>query len=155
MYPFLLFIHSIFRWLVLISLVYGLYRSIFGYSRKSTFTGRDNTIRHITATIAHIQLSIGYILYFQSPIISYFRNNYHEASKQFDLLFFGMIHITLMTLSIILITIGSSVAKRKEADRDKFKTMAIFWGLALIIILIAIPWPFSPLAQRPYLRTTF
>lgn len=118
-----------------------------------SFTKTDNAIRHVTATIAHVQLAIGYLVYFKSPLVSYFRSNYREAVQQFEFLFFGMIHITLMTLSIILITIGSSVAKRKVTDRDKFSTMTLWFVLALLIILVAIPWPFSPLANRPYLRT--
>ena len=153
MYPYLLIIHSFMRWLVLISLLYAIYRSVKGWLNKATFTAIDDKTRHLTATIAHIQLALGYVLYFNSPMISYFRSNYHEAVKHFDNLFFGMIHITLMTISIILITIGSSVAKRKENSNDKFKTMSIFFLFALLVIFIAIPWPFSPLAHRPLIRT--
>ncbi|GAA4339005.1 hypothetical protein GCM10023149_49420 [Mucilaginibacter gynuensis] len=58
-----------------------------------------------------------------------------------------------MTVAIILITIGSSAAKRKTTDIAKFKTMTVFFLLALLIIFMAIPWPFSPLANRPYLRS--
>jgi hypothetical protein len=153
MYPVLLIIHSGFRWVVLLSVLYGIFRGLSGWFGDTSFTKSDNSVRHITATIAHIQLLIGYILYFNSPVISYFRAHYDEASKQFDFLFFGLIHIVLMTLAIVFITIGSSVSKRMDTDRQKFKTMAIWFSLALIIILIAIPWPFSPFANRPYLRS--
>jgi drug/metabolite transporter (DMT)-like permease len=57
-----------------------------------------------------------------------------------------------MLTAIVLLTIGSALTKRKKDDRDKFKTMLTWFGIALIIILIAVPWPFSPFAQRPYLR---
>lgn len=66
--------------------------------------------------------------------------------------FFGMIHSLLMLVAIIVITFGSALAKRKTTDREKFKTMLYWFSIALIIILIAIPWPFSPLANRPYFR---
>lgn len=153
MYPYLLFFHSIFRWLVVLSLSYALFRGIRGWSGKLPFTKMDNLVRHNSATISHIQLMLGYVLYFNSPVIAYFRSNYHEAIKQFDFVFFGMIHILLMTISIFVITIGSAVAKRKETDAAKFKTMTLFFGIALLIIFMAIPWPFSPLANRPYYRS--
>ncbi|WP_306620389.1 hypothetical protein [Chryseobacterium ginsenosidimutans] len=109
-------------------------------------------MRHWTATIAHIQLVLGITLYSQSPIIKYFWKNFNAAKETSDLLFFGLIHIFLMLFSIILITVGSSISKRKMTDKEKFKTMLIWFTIALLIIFIAIPWPFSPFANRPYFR---
>lgn len=152
MYQTLTFLHSTFRWLVLLSLVYSIFIAYKGYFSNKEFTKTDHFVRHSTATIAHIQLILGITLYSQSPIIKYFWNNFNEAKKSFDLLFFGLIHIFLMLLSVILITIGSSISKRKTTDKEKFKTLLIYFIIALIVIFIAIPWPFSPLANRPYFR---
>jgi len=152
MYQTLTFLHSTFRWLVLLSLFYSIFRTYKGYFSEKEFSKTDNFVRHWTATIAHIQLVLGITLYSQSPIIKYFWNNFDEAKESLDLLFFGMIHISLMLFSIVLITIGSSISKRKTTDKDKFKTLLIYFVIALIIIFIAIPWPFSPLANRPYFR---
>ncbi|WP_342331333.1 hypothetical protein [Pedobacter sp. FW305-3-2-15-E-R2A2] len=109
-------------------------------------------MRHWTATIAHIQLLIGITLYFQSPVIKYFLKNFNEARQSFDLIFFGLIHSTLMLIAIVVLTIGSALAKRKARDTEKFKTLLVWYVIALLIIFIAIPWPFSPLANRPYFR---
>ncbi|MCU7616587.1 hypothetical protein NZ698_05210 [Chryseobacterium sp. PBS4-4] len=152
MYQTLTFLHSIFRWLVLLSLLYSIFRAYQGYFSDKIFSKTDDSVRHWTATIAHIQLVLGITLYSQSPIIKYFWKNFTEARESFDLFFFGLIHISLMLISIILITIGSSISKRKTDDREKFKTILIYFVIALVIIFIAIPWPFSPLANRPYFR---
>jgi hypothetical protein len=152
MYSLLLAAHSLWRWLVLLSLLYAIFRGIRGQINRLPFLKADNTIRHVTATIAHIQLTIGYALYFSSPVISYFRSQFRTAVHEPELLFFGLIHVIGMTISIILITIGSSLAKRKTTDMDKFRSMTAWFILALIVIFITIPWPFSPLANRPYLR---
>ena len=152
MYQILTFYHNFMRWLVLASLLFAIYRAYKGYFSKATFSKIDNAVRHWTATIAHVQLMIGMVLYFQSPIIKYFMANFKEAIKTFDLLFFGLIHGSLMLTAIVIITIGSAKAKRKPNDNEKFKTMLIWFSFALIIIFIAIPWPFSPLANRPYYR---
>lgn len=152
MYQALTFLHNFTRWLVLVSLLYAVYRAYRGYVLKSAYTSTDNAVRHWTATIAHLQLVIGMILYFQSPIIRYFWAHFGEAEKAMDLVFFGLIHSTLMLTAIVLITIGSALAKRKQADSDKFRTMLVWFSIALLIIFIAIPWPFSPFASRPYFR---
>jgi len=152
MFQTLTFYHSIMRWLVLASIVYAIYRAYRGYSSNAQFSKTDNAVRHWTATIAHIQLLIGIILYTQSPIIKYFWQNFNEAIQNLDLTFFGLLHLILMLTAIILITIGSALSKRKTTDNDKFKTMLVWFSVSLIIIFIAIPLPFSPLANRPYFR---
>ncbi|MBW7674552.1 hypothetical protein [Chryseobacterium chendengshani] len=152
MYQTFTFLHSTFRWLVLISIIYSIIISLRGYFSEKLFTKSDNLLRHSTATISHIQLILGITLYSQSPIVSYFWKNFDEAKQSTDLLFFGLIHIFLMLMSIVLITMGSAITKRKSNDKDKFKTMLIWYSLALLIIFIAIPWPFSPFANRPYFR---
>lgn len=152
MYQTLTFYHSIMRWLVLASLLYAIYRAYKGYKLNAQFSKADNAVRHWTATIAHIQLVIGITLYTQSPIIKYFWRNFNEAIHHLDITFFGLLHIILMLTAIILMTIGSALSKRKATDKEKFKTMLVWFSISLLIIFIAIPWPFSPLANRPYFR---
>lgn len=152
MYSILLSLHSLIRWLVLIFLVYSVYRGFVGYRQNKTFSKTDNAFRHWTATIAHLQLFIGLGLYFVSPIINYFLHNYKNAVHQREIRFFGMEHSLMMIIAIVIITIGSARAKRKQADTEKFKTMAIWFSVGLLIILTSIPWAFSPLVSRPYFR---
>ncbi len=135
------------------SLLYAIYRAFKGYFSNGVFSKTDNSLRHITATIAHVQLAIGITLFTQSPTVKYFWSNFKEASQSMDALFFGLLHLILMLIAIVLITLGSALAKRKLTDREKFRTMLVWFTIALLIILIAIPWPFSPLANRPYLRS--
>jgi hypothetical protein len=152
MYSFLLVAHSLFRWLVLASLVYALVRAYRGYTSGSIFTKTDNSVRHWTATIAHIQLVLGFTLYFTSPVIKYFWANSKAEIGHIDTAFFGIIHILLMLVSVVVLTIGSALAKRRATDLEKFRTMLVWFSVALFIIFVAIPWPFSPLTNRPYFR---
>ncbi|MBX2952809.1 MAG: hypothetical protein KF870_09895 [Leadbetterella sp.] len=153
MYSTLLVLHSLTRWLVLIFLVYSICRAFVGYFGNKAFTKTDNAFRHWTATVAHIQLMIGMILYTQSPIVKYFWNETKVGLQNLDLTFWGLIHIILMLTAITVLTIGSAKAKRKLTDKEKFKTMLIWFSIALFIISIAIPWTFSPLSSRPNFRT--
>ncbi len=152
MYQTLTFYHSISRWFVLVSLIYVIYRSYRGYVSNAAFSKTDNALRHWTATIAHIQLILGIMLYTQSPVIKYFWNNFKNAIHNWETAFFALLHIFLMLTAIVLITIGSAKAKRMTTDKGKFKTLLLWFSVSLIIIFIAIPWPFSPLASRPYFR---
>lgn len=153
MYSTVLILHSIFRWLVLLSLVYAIFRAGRGYFTKGNFSFWDNKVRHWTATIAHVQLILGILVYIKSPLVQYYFVNFKTSISNWDLTFFGLFHFALMVLAIVLITVGSAKAKRKTTDLEKFKTILLWFSIALIIMFIAIPWPFSPLANRPYIRT--
>lgn len=152
MYSTLLVLHSLFRWLVLASLLYAIYRSAEGLRKNKAFTKADDRWRHWTATIAHIQLLIGFTIYLKSPVVKFFFSNLREASAHLETLFFGAIHILLMLAAITIITIGSALAMRRQGAPEKYKTMLRWFALALLIIFLAIPWPFSPLASRPYIK---
>lgn len=152
MYVTFLSVHSLFRWLVLIALVTAIGKSAWGYAFQLTFSKNDNRLRHWTATLSHIQLVFGMLLYMQSPFVTYFYDSYRSGNPNKEALFFGVIHIILMFFAIVFISIGSSKAKRQTDDRDKYKTMLIWFSLGLLLIFLAIPWPFSPLAARPFLR---
>jgi hypothetical protein len=153
MYSSLLFSHSMLRWLVLGGLLYSIWIAYTGYRSNRSFTRSDNAVRHWTATLAHIQLTIGFVLYFISPVVDYFLHHTKEAIGHTELTFFGIIHSSLMLIAVIVLTIGSALAKRRTVDREKFKTMLLWFSIALLLIFIAIPWPFSPLAARPFFRT--
>jgi hypothetical protein len=153
MYSTLLVFHSLIRWLVVAFLLYSIYRAFVGYLNDKPFSKTDNAFRHWTATVAHIQLMIGIILYTQSPIVKYFWKEKESSFQNLELTFYGLIHIILMLTAIVLVTIGSAKAKRQQTDKKKFKTMLVWFTIGLILIFVAIPWTFSPLSSRPNFRT--
>ncbi len=152
MYAFLLALHSLMRWLVLLSLLTAIFIGFRGWFQQKKFSKLDNLIRHTTATIAHIQLLLGIWLYCISPVVDYFLHHFKEAVHERQIRFFGMEHITMMIIAIVVITIGSAKTKRKQTDKEKFKTMAIWFSIGLLLIIISIPWQFSPFTSRPYFR---
>lgn len=152
MYSILLALHSLVRWFVLGGLLFAIIWAYRGWLGNKTYTRFDERVRWISATIAHIQLVIGLWLYFISPIVSYFLHNFKNAVQQRQIRFFGMEHVTMMLTAIIIITIGSAKAKLKNTDQEKFKTMAIWYSIGLLIILTSVPWSFSPLVSRPNFR---
>jgi hypothetical protein len=152
MYQIILALHSLVRWFVVVGLFFALFRAYNGLLSKRNFSSFDNSVRQWTTTIVHVELIFGLWLYFISPLIDYFLHNFKEAVHQQAIRFFGMEHSIMMIVAIIIITIGSARVKRKQTDREKFMTMAIWFSIGLLIILIFIPWPFSPFAGRPFFR---
>ncbi len=152
MYNTILTLHSLFRWLVLVALIVAIVRAFLGWMGEKEFTNKDNLLRHATTTIAHIQLLLGLWLYSISPLIDYFLHHYNDAVHMRQIRFFGMEHSVMMLVAITIITIGSAKAKRKITGKARFKTMAIWFTIGLVVILANVPWPFSPLVARPWLR---
>ncbi len=56
--------------------------------------------------------------------------------------FFAVEHTLGMVIAIALITIGYSKSKKAETDEKKFGKIGVFYLIALILILVSIPWPF-------------
>lgn len=151
MYIFLLSLHSLFRWLLLGSLLSSIIFSYRSLLRQSAFTPIADSLRHWTATIAHIQLLIGMNLYFQSPIVMF--KMFETTGRVWtEHNFYRYVHISLMISAVVMITIGSAKTKRRPDDQAKYRTILRWFILALFIIFIAIPWPFSPFANRPLFR---
>ena len=153
MYPTLLALHSLTRWLVLASLLFAICHSFRSWKQGKPYTQSDNIVRLLTVTICHIQLVIGLVLYSISPLVRIFLNQFSSAVHQRQLRFFGMEHIFVMVASVILITFGSVKVTQKATGADRFKTMAIWFSAGLFLILTSIPWAFSPLVSRPWWRS--
>ena len=153
MHQTLLILHSINRWLVLASLFYTIGTALSGLRSGRAFSGADNTVRHVTATISHIQLLLGLSLYMISPVVKFDVTESVGTGLVSEHTFFRLIHIAFMAIAVVVITIGSARAKRVGSEKEKFRTMFVWFGVALLIVLAAVPWPFSPLANRPYFRS--
>lgn len=152
MYAILLLLHSLFRWMVLASLLASIYIAFRGYFSRKKFTATANGFRHWTATIAHIQFMLGMGLYFTSPIVRAAGSAFSNEWAYDQTFFFRYIHAAMMLIVVTVITIGSAKSKRMEADRHKYQTLLRWFVAALVILFLAIPWPFSPLVARPYYR---
>ncbi len=63
--------------------------------------------------------------------------------------FFWVEHPLMMIIAIVLITLGRGMSKKAVPDTVKFKKAFWFFIFALIIILIAVPWPFREGVARP------
>lgn len=136
--------HSGLRWLVLIFLVLAIINAVGKMNRTKAFTQKDKKLGLFALIFTHVQFLIGLGLYFISPKVVF-----SGAAMSDSLLrFFLVEHISLMTLAVVLITIGYSKSKRASLDAKKFKLIFWFFFIGLILILAGIPWPFQNYGAR-------
>ena len=142
MYEFVQKAHSGIAYLALLMLVIVVINSAIGLSSKREFILKDRTIALFGLIFAHIQLLIGLVLYFLSPmgIASISRFGMHEVMKNAGLRQMAVEHPFINIIAIILITIGWSKHKKSMTASTKFKSITIFYGLGLVLILSRIPW---------------
>ena len=136
MYHFIQKLHAGWAYLALLLLVFAVINSFMGLSSKRAFTPKDRKIALFGLIGTHVQLVIGLIVYFLSPYGSAAFGLMHDATLRLTSLEHPLVNI----IAIVLITIGWSRHKRAATDSAKFKSIAIFYGLGLLLILSRIPW---------------
>jgi heme/copper-type cytochrome/quinol oxidase subunit 2 len=134
-------IHSYWAYLVLLILIIAVLNAIIGLTSKKEFKAKDLRISLFALITAHIQLILGFVAYYFSVYYDTMKNvGMGEVMKNSELRKPLIEHPLLILIAIALITIGFSKHKKKSDDAAKFKTIAIFYTIALILILAVIPW---------------
>ena len=127
--------HSGLRYVVLALLLAAIATA---YSKWKSNDSDDSKIYSFALISTHIQLLIGLVLFMVSPKVNFSM----ISDKLFR--FFSIEHTFMMLIAIILITVGR-VRSRKAVAGNKHRTILYFYLMALILILVAIPWPFRNL----------
>ncbi|MFD1094392.1 hypothetical protein [Salegentibacter chungangensis] len=141
MYTTVQFIHSWWAYLVVIMLIIASFNAIIGTVTKKEYGATNFRIALFTLIVSHIQLLIGLLLYFIAPYFRMFGEvGMGGVMKDSTLRLYNVEHPLIMILAIVLITVGYSKHKKKLTSTPKFKTLAIFYTLALILVLSRIPW---------------
>jgi uncharacterized membrane-anchored protein len=143
--------HNITRWAVLLFGVWALLNAITGLSSKRAFTANDKRSGLFFMTFCDIQLVLGLVLYFKFSWFDKLKDMGNTMKNSFDR-FFAVEHMSMMLIAWLLVHIGYSAVKRADTDAKKHKKMLIFFGLALLLILASIPWPFREAIAKPLFR---
>lgn len=136
MYPFIQKFHSGWAYLALLLLVIAVFNSFSGWFSKREFTSKDKKLGLFALIATHLQLVIGFVLYFISPKGLDALGYMEDANMRLTALEHPIVNI----LAIVLITIGWSRHKKAVASDLKFKSLFVFYMLGLVLILVRIPW---------------
>lgn len=141
MYESIKIVHSYWAYLVVLILVLASFNALLKFFSKKPYDAKDFRISLFALIVSHIQLLIGILLYFISPYFEAFsENSMAEIMGNSTIRLYLIEHPLTMIISIVLITMGYSKHKKKLSSAPKFKTLAIFYTFALVVLLSRIPW---------------
>jgi len=142
MYTGLKHLHSFLAYILLAVIIFSVVYAIFKFVNKSAFTERVRKVALVGFIASHLQLLIGLVLYFISPVgLSHFSG---EAMQDTISRLYVLEHPLMMILGVVLISVGYIKAKKPGDDARRFKTIIFFYMLGLIFILSRIPWQVWP-----------
>ncbi|MDM1048739.1 MULTISPECIES: hypothetical protein [Sphingobacterium] len=138
MYIILKNLHSYLAIILLLVVIAAAIYSIYGWTKDKNFSDTSKKILLAGLIAAHLQLVIGFVIYFISPLgISNFSK---EVMGNSIGRLYALEHPLMMLVGIILITIGYSKSKRAKNETTKFRLAGIFYTIGLLLILSRIPW---------------
>jgi len=134
-------IHSGWAYITVLILIIAVGNAIIGVTSNKEFKDKDLRISLFALIVAHIQLLIGLIAYFTSSQFAFVKEHgMGAAMKDPEIRLVVMEHPLMMILAVILITVGFSKHKNKSTDKAKYKTITLYYGVALLFVLSRIPW---------------
>ncbi|MGM5469031.1 hypothetical protein ACS386_02025 [Flavobacteriaceae bacterium LMO-SS05] len=141
MYETFKFLHSYWAYLALILLVISTFNALIKFFGNKEFGAFDFRASLFTLIVFHIQLLLGIVLFFTADYISLISDMGMGEVMKNSLLRSNIIeHPLTMIFAVVLITAGYSKHKKKLTSKPKFKQLAIFYTIALILVLAKIPW---------------
>ena len=142
-YELTLMLHSVVRWVIVIAGIAVVIKAFAGWFGDRNWTSSDDRLAMLFTTFLDLNVLLGIFLYLiLSPITRGAFQNMGDAMKNSNVRFFTVEHMLLMIVAVVLAHIGRSRAKKAADDKGKFKQAAIFYTIAMVLILLAIPWPF-------------
>ena len=151
MYNGLLHLHSLLRWVILLLLLIALVRHLAGMNNKRLVSNADRKVDLFLMIAAHITFVIGLYQWIAGEkglkTIQHFGMG--EVMKNSGYRFFAVEHLAGMLLAVILITVGRGAVKR-SSDWRIHKKAFWFFLVALLLVIVSIPWPFREGIGRPW-----
>ncbi|MCS7220045.1 MAG: hypothetical protein RML36_03020 [Anaerolineae bacterium] len=152
MYLAFLIAHSWVRWLVVVAAAAAVGISLWGWLRRRPWGVWADRLSLIFLMAMDLQLLLGLSLYLAfSPLTTSALRNFGAAMGDTIARYWAAEHISFMLLGIIMAHVGRILAKREGEDMRKYRRSAIFYGIAILLVLAAMPWPFLSYG-RPLFR---
>ena len=131
-------LHSYWAYIVLFVLVLATFNAVFKFIGNKEFDPKDFRISLFSLITMHIQFVLGLILFFTKDYFGTISEmgGMGELMKNATLRSNVVEHPLTMIIAIALLTIGYSKHKKKLVSKQKFKMLAIFYSLALILVLV-------------------
>ncbi len=133
MYLLVLLAHSLVRWAVLAAAAWATLAALSGLRGRRAWTRRARLPGIVLAAVADIQLLLGLSLWLAlSPYAVTAAGRSH---------YWTFAHPIAGILIVALVHVGSVKVRRALDDGSRWRTAARFYGAALVLAVLATPWP--------------
>ncbi len=141
MYEIIYKLHSYLAYVVLGILIIAVVNAITGLISKRRFTlERDFRISLFALILSHLQLLVGLLLYFVSPKGFNAIQELGMGGLTSAIRLLAVEHPFINIIALVFITVGWSKHKKIMESNKKYKTIAVFYGIGLLLVLSRLPW---------------
>ena len=145
LYTALLTVHSYLRWLVLLAALVAIARALTGIAQRRPWTSADGTAARWFGTSVDVQMLIGLIIYFfLSPFTMAAWSDIGATMRDPTVRLIAIEHQFGMVVAVALVHIGRGRIRKIQDAARRHRTALVFFGLALVVMVISIPWPGRP-----------
>ncbi|MDA1183532.1 MAG: hypothetical protein O2930_02670 [Acidobacteria bacterium] len=141
-YSIMLTLHSILRWVILIAGLLAVARACSGWIGGRIWGADDNRAGIWFVAALDLQLLVGLVLHvILSPLTQIAMSDPAAAMQNSALRFWFVEHPFGMVVALVLAHVGRVRIRKAATDISRHKAATIFFTLALIVIVLASPWP--------------
>lgn len=147
----ILVLHNLIRWVILLFGLWTVLSGLTGLTGKKIYGPADSKANFFFMLSCDIQLLLGLALYIINEWYTRLKVM-GETMKDANSRFFTIEHTIMMIVAIVLVHVGRVSVKKALTSHAKYKRTVIYFGLAILLIIAAIPWPFREDIARPLYR---
>jgi hypothetical protein len=151
MESWVLVVHSLVRWVVVVAGVAAALRALSGWRSKKAWLPIDDRLGRLFTLSLDVQVVLGLALFFfLSEITAAALDDVGAAMAARGTRYWLIEHQFAMLVALVLAHIGRARSARATEPERKHKLAAQLFTLAVLIVLIGMPWPFLDVG-RPLL----
>lgn len=145
MYTFTLTLHSWTRWLLVLVAVLTCAQSGWALANRRSYAKSDAALARGLAVLLNLQLVLGLLLYVRlSPVVRIGLSDFGTAMASSSMRFYVIEHQVAALVAIGIGHVGLHRARHAIDDQQRHRRIVLGVGGCLLMIIIAIPWPFLP-----------
>ena len=141
MYPYVLGLHNVVRWIVLLNGVWAVFLCWRGWLGRRQWTPSEARATRSFTIALDVQFLLGLLLFAVfSPLTRQAFRDIGGAMSDAPVRYFLLEHPLIMVTAIAAAHIGAVRVKRASSDAERFQKGSIMFGLSLAAIAGFIPW---------------
>lgn len=140
MYPTVLGLHNLVRWLVLLAGLWAVIVTWRGWLARGTWTANESRATKAFVGALDLQFTLGLVLYFISPLTRAAFSDMGAAMRDAPVRYFVVEHVFVMVLAVTVAHVGAAKVKKAGTDAERFQRAAVWLGIAFAAVAGFVPW---------------